>query len=58
MGTDDTRKQIKRLWKKHHEIQEEIESLECQLAIELEKAEWKDSNEDRKGWYFGKTHKV
>jgi len=55
MSIDDLRKQIKRLWKKHHEIQEKIESLECQLAIELEKAEyenreWKDSNEDRKGW--------
>lgn len=46
---------IKNLYERQKTITDEIESLECELAIELEKEEqekqnWRDSNEDRKGW--------
>jgi hypothetical protein len=52
---DYLREEIRKLWKAHKKITDKIESLECQLAIELENAEkekqeWKASNEDRKGW--------
>lgn len=36
---DYLRMEIRKLWKVHKAIMDEIESLECQLAIELEKAE-------------------
>ena len=52
---DYLRSEIKKLWKLHKELTDKIESLECQLAIELDKEEqekrdWHNSNRDR-GWW-------
>lgn len=56
-SVNDLRKRIRSMWKQHKKLQDEIRTLkndienaECELAVELEKEEWKDSNEDRKWW--------
>lgn len=55
--SDLLRRRIHGMWKQHKKLQDEIRTLkndienaECELAVELEKEEWKDSNEDRKWW--------
>lgn len=44
------RNELSALWKIHKEIMDEIESLEYQLAIELEKAE-NGIHNNRKRWW-------
>ena len=45
---DYLRKEIRKLWKTHKEITDKIESLECQLAIELENAEKENKDKTEK----------